>query len=81
MRKFTLVVLQILCVAFVAHAQSFKLYYANNVTDVADLDDIEEDGSGLNWREVATGSTMFIPLTHNDVYLLNTGEEVFKFRY
>lgn len=58
MRKFTLVVLQILCVAFVAHAQSFKLYYANNVTDVADLDDIEEDGSGLNWREVATGSTI-----------------------
>ena len=58
MRKFTLIVLQMLCVAFVAQAQSFKLYYANNVTDVSNLDDIEKDGSGLNWREVATGSTI-----------------------
>ena len=47
-----------LCVVFVAQAQSFKLYYANNVTDVSNLDDIEKDGSGLNWREVATGSTI-----------------------
>ena len=58
MRKFTLIVLQMLCVVFVAQAQSFKLYYANNVTDVSNLDDIEKDGSGLNWREVATGSTI-----------------------
>ena len=36
----------------VTDAQSFKLWYANNVTDVANLDDIESEGSGLNWREV-----------------------------
>ena len=58
MRKFTLIVLQMLCVAFVAQAQSFKLYYANNVTDVSNLNDIEKDGSGLNGREAATGSTI-----------------------
>lgn len=61
MRKFTLIVLQMLCVAFVAQAQSFKLYYANNVTDVSNLDDIEKDGSGLNWREAEFVLTGLLP--------------------
>ncbi len=33
------------------------------------------------FKKEATGNTMFIPLTRNDVYLLSTGEEVFKFCY
>ena len=33
------------------------------------------------FKKEATGNTMFIPLTRNDVYLLSTGEEVFKFSY
>ena len=35
-----------------ATAQDFKLYYANNVTDVNDFNNITEDDSGLNWRLV-----------------------------
>ena len=53
MRKFTLIVLQMLCVAFVAQAQSFKLYVK--------LDDIEKDGSGLNWREAEFVLTGLLP--------------------
>ena len=33
-------------------AQDFKLYFANNVTDVVDFNDIEATTSGLEWREV-----------------------------
>ena len=33
-------------------AQDFKIYFANNVTDVVDFKDIESAASGLNWREV-----------------------------
>ena len=43
----------------VTDAQSFKLWYANNVTDVANLDNIEDEGSGLIWREVdSNGQTV-----------------------
>ena len=57
MRRWTLVGLLLLCAVVAAHAQSFKLYYANNVTDVTDLDNIEKD-THLNWREVASGSSI-----------------------
>ena len=57
MRRGTLVGLLLLCAMVAAHAQSFKLYYANNVTDVTDLDNIEKD-THLNWREVASGSAI-----------------------
>ena len=33
-------------------AQDFKLYFANNITDVIDFRDIESVASGLDWREV-----------------------------
>ena len=52
MKKPILIVLIILTIVSVANAQSFKLYYANNVTDVADLDKIEDANSGLVWHEV-----------------------------
>lgn len=43
----------------VTNAQSFKLWYANNVTDVTNLDNIEDEGSGLIWREVdSNGQTV-----------------------
>ena len=35
MKRWTLAGLLLLCAVVAAHAQSFKLYYANNVTDVA----------------------------------------------
>ena len=34
MKRWTLAGLLLLCAVVAAHAQSFKLYYANNVTDV-----------------------------------------------
>ena len=45
-------ILCLMCAVVAARAQSFKLWYANNITDVVDLDNIEKEGSGLNWREV-----------------------------
>ncbi len=45
----------LLSLSIVAVAQDFKLFFANNVTDVADFNNIESDASGLNWREVANG--------------------------
>ena len=38
--------------ATLMHAQDFKLFFANNVTDVANFNDIEKESSNLNWREV-----------------------------
>ena len=38
--------------AVLLSAQDFKLYFANNVTDVFNLGSIDEIESGLNWREV-----------------------------
>ena len=35
--------------------QSFKLYFANNVSDVVNFGQIETDMSGLSWREVKDG--------------------------
>ena len=35
-----------------AEAQDFKLYFANNVTDVTDFTKIESSTSPLVWREV-----------------------------
>lgn len=33
-------------------AQDFMLFFANNITDVLNFDDIESTASGLEWREV-----------------------------
>jgi hypothetical protein len=33
------------------------------------------------FKKEATGTTMFVPLSRHDVYLLSTGEEIFKFRF
>ena len=45
----------LLSFCIVAVSQDFKLFFANNVTDVSDFNDIERATSGLNWREVANG--------------------------
>ena len=42
----------LLLTATLLPAQDFRLYFANNVTDVVDFNDIETAASGLNWREV-----------------------------
>ena len=60
MKRTILIGLLMLIAAGVAKAQSFKLWYANNITDVANLDDIEKEGSGLNWREVGSGDAISI---------------------
>ena len=52
MKRLSLLITLIFTIVIVAEAQSFKLWYANNVTDVANLDNIEDEGSGLIWREV-----------------------------
>ena len=44
--------LLLLGAALTMSAQGFKLYFANNVTDVVNFSDIESATSGLNWREV-----------------------------
>lgn len=45
-----LVLLSLFC--SLAQAQDFKLYFANNVTDVKDFTKIEDASSPLQWREV-----------------------------
>ena len=52
MRKTILTILLLWAAAVSLPAQDFKLYFANNVTDVLNLGSIEEIESGLNWREV-----------------------------
>ena len=44
--------------ALAAQAQQpdFDLYFANNVTDVANFDDIRKPDSGLTWTKVQTAS-------------------------
>lgn len=44
--------LYFLLVSTKAQAQDFKLYFANNVTDVTDFSKIEDASSPLMWREV-----------------------------
>ena len=56
MKKFTLIWLLMLLSLLTTQAQSFRLWYANNVTDVADFSKIEDAGSGLIWREVQTSA-------------------------
>lgn len=45
----------LLALSAMVWAQDFQLFFANNVTDVADFNQIELEGSGLNWREVKNG--------------------------
>lgn len=56
MKKTVIVGFLLSLVTISTQAQSFKLWYANNVTDVADLDKIEDPNSGLTWREVPSGT-------------------------
>ena len=44
--------LLLLCGVIQGQAQDFKLYFANNVTDVVDFTKIEDESSPLVWREV-----------------------------
>lgn len=60
MKRTILIGLLMLIATCATNAQSFKLWFANNVTDVANLEDIEKDGSGLNWREVGSGDAISI---------------------
>ena len=53
----------LLCLSTVCRAQNFKLYFANNISDVKDFSKIEESTT-LEWREVQP---------HGDVYT-NTAE-------
>ena len=41
-----------------SYAQSFRLWYANNISDVVNLDEVEDDDSGLQWRVIEGGSTV-----------------------
>lgn len=56
MKKITLIGMLMLLMVTAMQAQSFKLWYANNVTDVTDLNKIEDPNSGLIWREVQSGT-------------------------
>ena len=42
----------------VARAQSFELYFANNVTDVPNLngETVQEDNNGLVWTKISRGT-------------------------
>ena len=54
--KRTFFSLLLLLVTLVAQAQpNFKLYYANNVGDVAHLSRIKATDSGLKWKEIRNG--------------------------
>ena len=44
--------LLLMCGVIQGQAQDFKLYFANNVTDVVDFTKIEDESSPLVWREV-----------------------------
>lgn len=72
MKRTLLSIFLILTLAITAHAQSFKLWYANNVTDVANLDNIEQEGAGLNWREVGSGESVSIASNMEEVAALKT---------
>ena len=45
----------ILMICLHTRGQDFKLYFANNVSDVVNFGQIETDMSGLAWREVKNG--------------------------
>ena len=50
--RFFLISLLVVFLMSPMSAQDFKLFYANNVTDVTDFDKITEPNSGLDWRQV-----------------------------
>lgn len=50
--RFFLISLLVVFLMSPVSAQDFKLFYANNVTDVTDFDKITEPNSGLDWRQV-----------------------------
>ena len=52
MRKIIWAVILLGMTTLQVSAQEFKLYFANNVTDVVDFNNIEAAASGLQWREV-----------------------------
>lgn len=53
--RFLLFCCLFLMVCLHTKGQSFKLYFANNVSDVVNFGQIETDMSGLSWREVKDG--------------------------
>ena len=52
MKRLTNILLFLWLFALAATGQEFKLWFANNVTDVQNFDSITTSHSGLNWREV-----------------------------
>ncbi len=44
----------ICCVATKAQMPDFDLYFANNVTDISNFDEIKDPNSGLKWKKVMT---------------------------
>ena len=52
MRHFLLTLLFLFCWGGMVRAQDFKLYFANNVSDITDFTKIEDPGSPLVWHEV-----------------------------
>lgn len=52
MKRYTFLTLLLGLLALPMQGQDFKLFFANNVTDVLNFDDIESTASGLEWREV-----------------------------
>lgn len=58
MKRYLLSTLLLLTVSTIIHGQSFRVWYANNVTDVKDLNKIEDENSGLNWRAIPNGANV-----------------------
>ncbi|MBO4827709.1 MAG: hypothetical protein J5506_10855 [Prevotella sp.] len=53
-----LMVGMMLCLAVNVQAQSFKLYFANNISDLDDVRSINEGTANLNWREVSPNGSI-----------------------
>lgn len=51
-----LILLALDCVPLLAQEPDFDLYFANNVTDVSDFDEIKSVSSGLKWTKVQTAT-------------------------
>lgn len=58
MKRYLLSTLLLLTVSTIIHGQSFRVWYANNITDVKDLNKIEDENSGLNWRAIPNGANV-----------------------
>ena len=52
MKRYILLATLSCLISLTLTAQDFRLFFANNVTDVLNFDNIESTASGLEWREV-----------------------------